>query len=184
MLGRNLLLDSLSKGYIKPEEIDFIRSFMWDNEGSILEVGAYVGKTFHYLHQHRPNWDYVGVDPWEIRPFRMTDPNIEFNRTSDDPESHSKYFKENCPFATCHVDYYENILFTKDTFDVIILSAALPNIDMKFQYTKAVREIKEDGVIIGRYLNHPKYSKLVEEAVNSIKPENFMNFNGSMFAIW
>lgn len=176
-------MDSLSKGYIQLNEIDFIRSFM-DDEGSILEVGAYVGKTFYYLQQHKPNWEYVAVDPWETVPFKMTDPNIPFDRTSNDPESHSKYFKENCPFAHCHIGDYENILFTENTFDVIILSAAKPDIDMKFHYLKAVKEVKEDGIIIGRYLDHPKYSKLVQEALNTINPENFMDFNGSMFAIW
>ena len=94
MLGKSLLLDSLSKGYIQQDEIDFIRSFMWDNEGSILEVGAYVGKTFHGLFKHRPDWDYTAVDTWELYPFPMVDPKLPFDHTLDYPMVHSKYFKE------------------------------------------------------------------------------------------
>ncbi len=178
-------MDSLSKGYIAENEIDFIRSFM-DNTGSILEVGAYVGKTFHGLYQYRPNWNYTAVDTWELYPFPMVDPNIPFDHTLDYPKVHSKYFKENCPFAQYHVESYENILFTKDTFDVIILSAAATKsmLNIKWHYKKAVDEIKSDGVIIGRYLNHHKYGDEVTEALNIINPENFMDYNGSMFAIW
>ncbi len=186
MLGKNLSLDSLSKGYIQQDEIDFIRSFMWDNEGSILEVGAYVGKTFHGLFQHRPNWDYTAVDTWELYPFPMVDPKLPFDHTLDYPMVHSKYFKENCPFSKYHVESYENILFTNQSFDVIILSAAATKsmLSVFFHYMKAIQEIKSDGIIIGRYLNHEKYGKEVTEALAIIEPDNFINHNGSMFAIW
>lgn len=177
-------MDSLSKAYITDKEIDFIRSFMWENTGTILEVGAYVGKTFYNLYKHRPNWEYVAVDAWESRPFPMTDPNIPYDHTAKEPLVHSKYFKENCPFAYMHVSDYENILFTNDTFDVIILSAASQIIDFRDHYYKAIKEVKPDGIIIGRYMNHKKYGDAVKDCVNRINPDNYMEYNESMFAIW
>lgn len=173
----------IEKAYIHNDEIDFIRSFM-DNTGTILEVGAYVGKTFHGLHQHRSEWDYVAVDPWETRAFGMDDPDKPFEHTNEYPQCHSKYFAENCPYATYFVNDYENILFTKNTFDVIVLSAASSLINFSNHYLKALDEVKEDGVIIGRYINHHKYGKAVRNTINALNPENYMEYNRSMFAIW
>ena len=83
-------MDSLSKGYISEAEIDFIRSFMWDDTGSILDVGAFVGKTFHHLHKYRPDWDYTAVDTWEMYPFPMLGPHRNYDRTAKGPMVHSK----------------------------------------------------------------------------------------------
>lgn len=159
---------------------------MWEKTGSILEVGAYVGKTFDNLYTARPYWDYVGVDAWELVSFPMDDPTKKnFDRTVDEPLVHSKYFAENCPYADYHVSNYETFRFTSNTFDVIILSAARIGLDFGYHYAKAIDEVKEDGIIIGRYLNHPKYGKQVQQVLNTINPENYMEENnGSMFAIW
>lgn len=177
-------MDSLSKGYIKPDEIDFIRSFMWDNEGSILEVGAFVGKTFHYLYQYRPNWEYTGLDPWESYPWPMEDPNIPYSFNINNPLLHSKYFKQNCPFSHCVISDYEDCAFSNNTFDVIVMSGAGTWMNVGYMWYKAIHEIKEDGIIIGRYLNHPKYGDRIKSAIDIIDPENFIDYNGSMFAIW
>jgi len=180
-LGKSLSLDSLSKAYISDAEIDFIRSFMWDDEGSILDVGAFVGKTFHNLYQHRPNWDYVAVDTWELFPFPMLGPDQWYDRTKmDAPMVHSKYFKENCPFSHFHVAAYEDVHFPKNTFDIIILGAQAPKegsdklgVNIQWHYKKALEEIKDDGIIIGRYLNHRR-GPCVRESIDIINPENFI----------
>ena len=188
MLGRNLSLDSLSKGYITEREIDFIRSFMWDTTGSILEVGAYVGKTFNHLHKYRPNWDYVGVDTWELFPVPLCDPEEGHDPANFDmPMLHSKYFKENCPFSNYFVDKYENFNFEKNSFDIIILSAIAPEdkLNIRLHYKKAVDEIKEDGIIIGRFLNHPLFGKGIRESLDILNLENFIeDESGGVFAIW
>jgi hypothetical protein len=176
-------LTYLDRAYIQDDEIAFISQFMGDS-GTVLEVGAYVGKTFSLLHDWHPEWEYVAVDKWEIDPFPMTDPNIPYDINSNDPLVHSDIFRENCPWAELHVAEYENILFTKNSFDVIILSAAGSVLDFGAHYLKALDEVKDDGIIIGRYLDHSKYGDSVAKAVNAINPENFMDYNGSMFAIW
>jgi len=174
----------LSKAYITDDEIDFIRSFMWDNTGAILEVGAYVGKTFHRLHKYRPDWEYTGIDPWELYPFPMTDPNVPYDSKADAPLLHSKYFRENCPFSHFIVSDYEKCLFEDCSFDIIVMSACSTWMDTFYMWQKAIREIKEDGVIIGRHLNHYKYKEPIIKILDIIKPKNIMHYNESMFAIW
>ena len=189
-------MDSLSKGYISEAEIDFIRSFMWDDTGSILDVGAFVGKTFHHLHKYRPDWDYTAVDTWEMYPFPMLGPHRNYDRTAEGPMVHSKYFKENCPFSNFHVAPYEDICFEKDTFDIIILGAQAPRegdlngcvlgVNTQWQYKKALEEIKDDGIIIARYLKHVRQKDDVAESLRIINPENCIlePTKENMCAIW
>ena len=44
---------------------------------------------------------------------------------------------------------------------------------------EALDEVKEDGVIIGRYINHHKYGKAVRNTINALNPENSMETHGT-----
>ena len=189
--------DSLTRSYVNDCEIDFVRSFMWETTGAILDVGAYVGKMFYGLQPHFPNWEYVAVDPWEMFPtplYEWWKPTSLEDDTSS-PMNHSKYFATNCPYAKYHIECYENIIFPKDSFDIIIMSQCSKNINLYDHYVKAINEVKTDGIIIGRNFGtaseskgggRSTYEQVTDIVTNLIEPENFEiePQYKNMFAIW
>lgn len=160
------------EGWIPVEEMDLVAAQMRSkgSTGSILEIGAAAGRLFDRVHDEFPEWRYVAVDPWEIEQVHLQ---IRWDRDYFEPGNlgemiSRKMFKTNCPYAEAHRSYFEN-WDTEEKFDVISIGLVGPTVRWHEIYQKAARMLKDDGIIVGRNIEHKKYGEFIQQAMRNLQ---------------
>lgn len=160
------------EGWISIDEMDLVADQMRSRgpTGTLLEVGSAAGRLFSYLHKEFPDWRYVAVDPWEIEQVRLQ---IYWNRDYFEPGNlgeliTKKMFTTNCPFAEAHRAYFED-WNTNERFDVISMGLVGPKIRWHDVYQKASKLLKDDGIMVGRNINHKHYGEYIEQAIRNLQ---------------
>ena len=154
----------IAPGWIFESEMQLHAKYM---KNSILEGGCAACRLFSYLQHNYPNAEYVGVNTW-------TDDDVYLQKDWD-----KGYFDEgnltelitldmftiNCPYATAHDMKFENFDIDKK-FDIVSIGQVGKNIDWCKTYEKAFSLVKDDGVVIGRNIEHKKYGSAIKEAIS------------------
>lgn len=154
----------IAPGWIYQNEMDLHLKYM---KGSILEGGCAAGRLFSYLNQHCPNAEYVGVNTW-------TDDDVYLQKDWDKgyfdkgnlTELITKeMFISNCPYATAYDCKFE-MFETDKKFDIVSIGQIGKNINWEETYKKAFSLCKDNGVVIGRNIEHKKYGADIRQAIN------------------
>lgn len=167
------------EGWISDSEIQLVEKYMKQNS-SILEIGCAVGKLFSNLYPKFPNCKYTVVEPFEEEKVRLQ---LDWNKGYFDKDNLGDYvtrsaFQKNCPYANINEMYFENYNST-EKFDIISLGLVGSKVDWLTVYKKTSNLVTNNGFIIGRNYNHPKYGPSIHEAINLINGKIIDSDKGS-----
>lgn len=166
-------MTKIADGWISIKEMDFIKSFMRNNTGNILEIGAANGRLFSYLYATYPNWNYTAVDPWSFEKVRLqSDYDKHYNDDVLGKIITEKDFQKNCPFAKSYDMYFENFN-TDKKFDIISIGANKRNLSWNQIYKKAFNMLDTNGIIIGRNLNHFREGVRIKKTIKKYFVSNY-----------